>query len=421
VLFRTSGEVEGFNAKVEALLGRPLPVSFIENEDPEAPIDFSAAPRLDYIFLSYLDYKADFSGQVIARLLRYHAARGTPIRVMVSSVMERDKDVALLEQLAGDYPNVQIKLFRWKPPKGSTFVDAVSKLHKVHHAKLLATLSREPGRTVAIIGGRNIHDGFLFSEPLDLSRYPWLQQYRRNRGLTLNYYSNWHDFDIAFSDRATVERLVAHFSTLWLADDDSQIARPLSIETRGDIAPSPRIARHFVSLPYADGRALEAYYAELIDAAQDSIEIVNPYLHLTPAIAAAFDRAVARGVKVTIIGRIDLSGDLGGDILTALNQMFANKYHDRLQIYDFKPKDTVLHGKILMIDKRLVVISSVNLNYRSFLHDSENGVVVIDRGFYARIHQVFESYLSASKPVDVKPISPFLKWLVNRRILREAL
>lgn len=414
-------ERDGFDAKVRALLGQGLPAGFLKAGNPEAPLDFSGAPDLSLIYVSYLDIKADFSGRVIARLLRHHAGRGTTIRIITSEVLTRGKDRAQLEALAADHLNIELRRFRWKPPFGAAPAEALSRLHKVHHVKMLAALSRQPGRSVAIIGGRNIHDGFLFPKPVDLSAFPELQNYSRKRGLTLNYYSNWHDLDIAFSDDKVVRMLAAHLSTLWHDDARTSMLRPFSTPARGGKVPTGPVARHFISVPYADGRALETYYVQLIDAAQRSIEAINPYLNLTPAIEAALRRALDRGVEVSIIGRVEMNGDLGGAVLSALNGEFVNAHADRIAIYDYKDPDFLLHGKLLMVDGRLTVLSSVNLNNRSFIHDSENGAAVMDPGFYRRMKEVFEGYRRASVRLDSAKVSAFWSLLLKIRTLREAL
>ena len=416
-----SGEEDGFNAKVKALLGRDLPPGFLAAGNPDARLDFSHAPKLSLIYVSYLDIKADFSGRVISRLLRHHARRGTVVRIIASDVLTRGKDLDQLEKLAADNLNVELRRFRWRPPSGAQPSEALSRFHKVHHVKMLATLSPEAGRSTAILGGRNIHDGFLFSEPVDLSAFPELQHYGRKRGLTLNYYSNWRDIDIAFHSDAVVRALAAHMSTLWNDDARTSMARPFSVPAQGGRAADGPVARHFISVPYADGRALEAYYVQVIDAAKRSIEIMNPYLNLTPAIEAALRRALDRGVAVTIIGRVHMDGDLGGAVLTALNGEFVNTHADRIAIYDYKDPKFLLHGKLLMVDGALTVLSSVNLNNRSFIHDSENGVAVMDPGFYRRMKAVFEDYKRASVRLDHAKVSAFWKLLLKIRTLREAM
>ncbi len=416
-----SDPTEAFNAKVAVLLGTPLPAGFLQRGDPGAPLDFSRAPRLQLIYVSYLDIKADFSGRVFDRLLRYHAARGVPIRVIASDVLEHDKDRAMLERLAADHLNVQFKSFAWTPPRGGTIDEKVSQYYKVHHTKLLAALSADPGRSVAIIGGRNIHDGFLFPAPVDLGKYPELQQYKQLRGMTLNYYSNWRDLDMAIHGDTATQTLAAHLSTLWHEDAATHMVRPFTLAVSGGAARPSRVARHFISIPYADGRALERYYVDLIDAARQTIEIVNPYLNLTPALDAALDRALERGVSVTVIGRIDMEGDLGGSILTQVNRMFVAKHAGRMKIYDYRDSKLLLHSKMLMIDGRFAIASSVNLNNRSFIHDNENGVAILDPAFYAQMKEVFEAYRRAAIPVEHGDVS--LRWriLLSWPLLREAL
>ncbi|WP_421915796.1 phospholipase D-like domain-containing protein [Mesorhizobium sp.] len=390
---------DGFNAKVEALMGAPLSDSAIDKADPELPLDFSRAPKLRLIYLSSLEFKADFTGRVIERLIRHHAALGTKVRIMVTDVLERDKDDDMLHRLAAEFPNVSLQEYRWRADRGAPLDEQISQLHKTLHVKMLATLAEDPRRSRVIIGGRNIHDGFLFHSPVDLSRYPNLQQYGKTDGLSLNYYSNWSDFDIEIADHATVETLAAHLSTLWLRDADTNITRPFSIPVASDGGRPPGTARHFISVPYEDDHALEDYFVELVDAARHHIEIVNPYLNLTPKIAQAVDRALARGVRIDIVGRIDLKGDIGGRFLTALNKLFVEKYGDRINIREFKAPDVVLHSKIVMIDERLVAISSVNLNNRSFFHDSENGMIVLDPAFYRRMKPIYDDYVAHSNPV----------------------
>lgn len=412
---------DGFNAKVEALLGAPLPDSAFDKGDPELPLDFSHAPKLKLIYLSSLEFKADFSGRIIERLIRHHAAQGAKVRIMVTDVLERDKDDAMLHRLAAEFPNVELQEYRWRADHGAPIDEQLSQLHKTHHVKMLATLAENPRRSRVIIGGRNIHDGFLSHKPIDLSRYPDLQQYGKTDGLSLNYYSNWSDFDIEISDRTTVETLAAHLSTLWLRDADTNISRPFSIPIRSDGRRPPGTARHFISVPYADGHALESYFVELIDTAQNHIEIVNPYLNLTPSLAQAFDRALARGVKIDIIGRIDLKGDIGGKFLTALNKLFVEKYGDRIDIREFKAPDVVLHSKIMMIDQRLVTISSVNLNNRSFFHDSENGMMVLDPAFYARMKPIYDDYVAHSNRVATNVTVPWAyRLLFSQGWVKEA-
>jgi cardiolipin synthase A/B len=411
----------GFDAKVAALLGRPLPAAFYKIQNPELPLDFTHAPRLSLIYVSYLDIKADFSGRLLDRLLRHHAARGTTIRIVTSDVLVRDKDRAMLEGLAADYPNVQFKAFKWSAPAGSSLSDRISTLHRVHHVKLLVALSPDPGRSAAILGGRNIHDGFLFDEPVDLTAFPKLQQYGRRGAATLNYYSNWRDYDLSLHDGDTVRLLASHLSTLWHEDAVTRIARPFSVSAFGRARHVAGLARHFISVPYADGRALERYYVALFDAAREKIEIVNPYFNATDSVRAALERALARGVRITVVGRISQAGDLGGGLTTAVNEEFVERYVDKIEIWNHQDPRALLHAKIFLVDGRLSVISGVNLNSRSFIHDTENGLVVLDPAFYRRAHQVFTTFKAASERITTPGRRSAWRLLLHSPLIREAL
>ena len=108
-------------------------------------------------------------------------------------------------------------------------------------------------------------------------------------------------------------------------------------------------------------------------------------------------------------------------MLTALNKLFVEKYGDRINIREFKAPDVVLHSKIMMIDERLVTISSVNLNNRSFFHDLENGMTVLDPAFYARMQPVYDDYVAHSNPVSTKVTIPWAyRWLFSKGWMKEA-
>ncbi len=411
----------GFNAKVEALTGRRLSNAAFDKGDPYLPLDFSHAPKLELIIASYLDIKADFSGTVFVRMLRYHARRGTPIRIITTEILEREKDRAPLEKLAADYPNVQLQEFIWDPPRGSDIEDEAARYHRTSHVKMLVTLSRRRGETRAIVGGRNIHDGFLFPEAVDLSAYPELQNYEGPGKLSLNYFATYHDFEAELTDERTVRTLAAHLSTLWNRDADTSAFRPFSVSVEKRGMPLTGM-RHFMSSPYEDSNALENWYVELIDAARHSIEIVTPYLNPPAPVAAALERAHDRGVHITIAARVNLKGDLGGQILTRLNQLFVEKYAGTYEMYEFKAPKVVLHSKIVMIDGRLSILGSVNLNHRSFLLDSENGLAVLDKSFYRRMKKVFDDYVADS--VRLTPdvdIPASYRLLLSSQLLLNAL
>ncbi|EEW25411.1 phospholipase D-like domain-containing protein [Rhodobacter ferrooxidans] len=385
---------DAFNAKIAALTGRRLTRAQIAAGNPEMPLDFSNAPKLDLIYLSYLHLRADFSGRLIFRALEYHAARGTPVRVLVTGHMTGGKSNTMLRELAARYPLVQIQRFEWTPPALPAPRDLLDRLHRGNHIKVFATLSARPGQSHFMASGRNLHDGFLFSTPRDLSAFPELYNYADRPKSVAAFFSAYDDLDIDLRSDATVRALMAQLSTFWHRDAATSVYRPFTLATEG---PAPQTGMtHFLSVPYVDGRALERWYVALFDAARHSIDIVSPYMNLTPALAAAFRRAEARGVRVRFILPLNMDNDPLGKQKSDLNRLFVREFVAEAALYEHIHPTNILHSKIVMIDGRLTILGSVNFNQRAFLHDTENGVAVLDPAFNRRLQPLFNEYLTDS-------------------------
>jgi len=394
--------LDALNARVEALTGRALPREALLAGNAEMPLDFSAAPQLDLIYVTYLNLNADFAGYLTARMLAWHASRGTLVRILVSEVMLTATDRDLFEGLAARYPNVQIQPFHLPASAAQGLDGQLGRLHRVTHVKLFATVARQPRRSVAILGGRNIHEGYFFDSPRDLSAQPWLHQYDVSQTRLTGGFTTYQDFEIALNDDRAVRSIVGHMAALWHRDHDSQTLRPVQ-----GAAALPGVEegmmRHFLSVPFSDGQAQEAYYAGLIDAAQQSIRVAIPYLNLPPPLEAALLRARARGVRVDVVTTVRVR-EATDFMVTGLNRDFANRFGDWVRFFDFDPYPQLLHAKLIVIDGRLAIVGSTNLNQRSFVHDMENGVVVLDRRLAAQLDGVIQGWIDRGQ--QVRPGQP---------------
>jgi phosphatidylserine/phosphatidylglycerophosphate/cardiolipin synthase-like enzyme len=410
-------ELAAFDAKVEALTGRRLGAAALSSGDPDLPLDFSAAPDLDLIVVSYLNFNADFTGALMARMLAHHAARGTIVRILVADPMWLAADRALFEGLAARHPTIQLYPFRYAAQRGDGFEDHAGAIHRVQHVKLFATLARQPGRSRAMIGGRNLADGYVFATPFDLSARPNLRQYARGRGLLSGGFHSYRDLEIEFSGQDQVRAIVAHWSGLWHGSGLRVLPGGGAV---APIATGGARMRHYLSVPWADGQAQVGLYADLIDAAQERIDIASPYLNPPQGVAAALDRAIARGVQVRIVTteRVREPGDM---FITGLNRMFGALYARRLSYLDHDPYPRLLHTKAMVIDGRLVVLGSTNLNQRSFVHDLENGVIVLDTELARRVRSLIDGYATDARPIapDAR-VAPLVRMLLLWPALRRA-
>jgi cardiolipin synthase len=398
-------------ARVKSLLGQDLPEDFIKNGNPYAPLDFSKAPKFDAILVSYLVFRADFYGTLMGRLLAYHADRGAIVRAIVSEVITLDKDEKMYERLMAKHPNIKFIQYKFdNKQKGGAWI---SEFHRTNHVKLFIAYSKEnPKDSMVIVGGKNIHDGFVFKTPVDVSKFPEIVNYVEGD----ESWAYWRDFEMVIKGQSFIEDVVRHYMSFYHINKENLVMKitnvPVQVE---DAQAAPKkTMRHYVSIPFKDEPNLNIFYARLIDSAKKSLLISSPYFRPVKEIADALERAVARGVDVSIITRLDLEGDTADFILGAVNKDGVNQFYKKVKVYEYIEPKVILHSKLVMVDDEISFISSVNLNKRSFYHDLENGVVVNDPSFTKTMSKLYSDYLKISKQLTEEQKIVFWKrWIIK--------
>lgn len=398
-------------ARVTGLLGTDLPADFVKNGNPYAELDFSKAPKFDAILVSYLVFRADFYGTLMGRLLAYHADQGAVVRIIVSDVIAHAKDKMMFEKLMARHPNMKVIRYEFdsKQQGGAWF----SELHRTNHVKMFAAYSKEnPENSMVILGGRNIHDGFVFRTPVDVSKFPEIVNYASGD----DSWAYWRDFEMVVKGQDFVESIVRHYLNFYHINKDNLVMRLSSVAVQKEAAAESEeeSLRHYVSIPFKDEPNLNLFYAKLIDTAKKKILISSPYFRPVAEIHDALQRAVDRGVDITIITRLDLEGDTADFILGAVNKDGVNKFLKKVKVFEYTEPKVILHSKLLMIDDEVSFISSVNLNKRSFYHDLENGVVINDRKFTTEMGELYKEYMKISKQLtEHQNIVFWKKWIIK--------
>lgn len=389
----------GLGAKAEVLLGQKLPPNFISNQNPYAPLDFSKAPQLKAVYVATLVFRADFYGTVMARLLAYHADHGAVVNVLTTGYMMLDKDKALLRPLTKLHPNFYLDEFKYNDP-GSPLHQAaniVNDKFRDTHIKLFITLSdHKNSDNVVIFGGRNIHDGFLFTTQPDYSKYPKLVQYGKD-----DSFVHWNDFEAKVKSLELANTVASHLQRFLDRNKPTQMMRPFAIDEpnlTGEGQPGGTF-RHFISVPYVDDHFLEKQYVKMIDSAQSTIKISSPYLRPTTQIMAALKRASKRKVDITIQTRVELKGDTQAWLYEEVNKESINALYQDARIYKWT-ENSILHSKFLLIDGKVALLGSVNLSRRSFVQDVENGFVIQSGAIVRGMESIFDSYVSRSERIS---------------------
>lgn len=133
------------------------------------------------------------------------------------------------------------------------------------------------------------------------------------------------------------------------------------------------IVQIVASGPDSDYAAIMQQYLMLINLADKTICIANPYFIPSASILNALKIAALSGVSVKILLPEKSDSVLA---LYSMRSYFEEILEAGVEIF-LKP-DTFLHSKIMMIDGEILSIGSGNFDNRSFNHNFETNVLIYD-------------------------------------------
>lgn len=151
-----------------------------------------------------------------------------------------------------------------------------------------------------------------------------------------------------------------------------------------------------------DGDHTTAALAHLIDEATDDVFASTYSGSPSSAYLKALWRAVARGVKTTVLLEPKLNG---GKTAAWIQEMLVGA---RFLGFNPGPDGGIQHSKVVIIDSRIAFITSANLSEAAHERNLEAGVVIRDPEFASVLRQRFSSLfneghlyqLGLPKPAD---------------------
>jgi cardiolipin synthase len=151
------------------------------------------------------------------------------------------------------------------------------------------------------------------------------------------------------------------------------------------------------SSPTGGSNDLKRLYLLLIAGATRTLDIASPYFVTDESTIWALEDAVRRGVTIRIV--------VEGDITDAMPVKYASRHaYDRLlslgiEIYEYQP--TMMHTKVLVVDRMVSMFGSANFDNRSLELNEELNVAVASRDLAARLTTDFEQDLSVSRRLEL--------------------
>lgn len=223
--------------------------------------------------------------------------------------------------------------------------------------------------SIGFIGGLNIADYYVNGKP--------------------NVYGGWRDTHARITGAAVegIAKLFNEHYQRYGGEKPNDFARYLFDQDRACITENTPQIVYFERSRITPQKQAETRHAIIaaLDAAQDTIRLVSPYLMPTHTVRQAIIRAIDRGVHVEIL--FSKVGDNGW--LSYGNYSFAcrlKKHGAHIYLY----RGAFHHSKIMMIDGQVAMVGSANLNSRSLKWDYEASCFIFNADVTARLNRQFE-------------------------------
>ena len=223
---------------------------------------------------------------------------------------------------------------------------------------------------------------------------------------------HWRDMHFQLEGPA-VAQFQAAFNDNWIK------ATGEVLNGEGYFPPLQRVgdmdAHLFISSPAGGSESMHLMYLMGIAAAEHSIDLQASYFVPDELIHKALIAARQRGVTVRIL--------VPGEHIDSDTVRLASKaewgplLQAGVEIYEYLP--TMMHNKLLIIDKEMVSVGSTNFDVRSFRLNDEASLNVYDHAFAEKMTRVFNDDLKHTKryTYEVWEKRPLTEKLIERFVL----
>jgi cardiolipin synthase A/B len=336
-----------------------------------AMLDAIRSAQTSITFETYIYWSGEI-GQAFSDALSERARAGIPVNVTVDWVGSARMDRTLLEEMQ----EAGVDVRRYRPLRWYNF----RRLNYRTHRKLLVVDGR-----VGFTGGVGIAD--LWQGNAEDPDH-WRETHFRVEGPVVA------QFQAAFNDN-------------WIKSTGELLNGTTYFPA---LSPAGGLDAHlFIASPAGGSESMHLMYLLAIAAAKQSIDLAASYFVPDELAIQAFEAARKRGVRVRVLlpgPWIDTEA-----VRLASKGTWGRLLQAGVEIYVYQP--TMLHTKMLIIDRELVSVGSTNFDPRSFRLNDEANLNVYDNAFATRMTGVFEG--------DLKSAMPYTYDMWKRRPLGEKL
>ncbi len=317
------------------------------------------AQARNYILLQSYIVNDDKSGKEFKQALIAKAEQGIRIYFLYDEIGSNKLPRSYLKSLKRN--GIQVSAFNTTKGRGNRF-----QLNFRNHRKILVVDGE-----IAFLGGLNIGDEYLGKNP-HLS--PWRDTHMMMQGPTVQCLQSSFMRDWYWATRTVL-------NVNWHIKPNLESNQTAFVLPTG---PADRLA------------ACNLFFVNAIDQAQTRLWIASPYFVPDESTLMTLKLAAIRGVDVRLIlpNRPD----------HLFVYLCSFSYYTEMQtmgIKLYRYKDGFMHQKIMLIDRDMAAVGTVNLDNRSFFLNFEVMGFVADLRFVERVEKMLEDDLAASIAVDL--------------------
>ena len=302
------------------------------------------------VHLEYFNFRNDSIASLLFNILREKRREGVEVRALFDGFGNDSNNQPLKKYHLEDLRKDSVDIYEFDPIR----FPWVNHIWPRDHRKIVVI----DGKT-AYTGGMNVADYYI-------------------KGT--EQVGSWRDMHCRIEGPA-VNELQHIFSRIWKKVTKEDIvndaryykAQPAGNKTIGIVNREPGSLYSEDGYTLGKHDAMRQLYINAIDAAQDSLKLINPYFVLVPSVKHAIERAIERGVRVEIMVSAKSDIPLTPDVVFyTVHKLMKRGAH----IWLYEPG--FHHSKILMVDGRFCTVGSANLDARSMRFDYEENAVILN-------------------------------------------
>ena len=311
--------------------------------------------QVSVTFETYIYWSGQI-GEEFTEALSERARAGVPVHVTIDWVGSIKMDQELLDRME----DAGVEVERYRPLKWYN----LGRMNNRTHRKLLVVDGR-----IGFTGGVGIADQWSgdAADP-----------------------EHWRDMHFRI-EGPVVAQIQAAFNDNWIKTTGEVLNGPHYFPP---LQPVGEMDAHlFIASPAGGSESMHLMYLMAIAAAEESIDLSASYFVPDELILDALMTARKRGVRIRVL--------VPGKYIDSDAVRFSSKaswgplLRNGVEIHEYQP--TMIHTKLLIIDRELVSVGSTNFDIRSFRLNDEASLNIYDHGFAQQMTGVFEKDLESSK------------------------